>query len=62
MLLRHGTTKPHSVRFLRASAVDLQLGKSVRPSRTFNRPSTGFAGRAFFASIDAAVAHDVVPD
>jgi hypothetical protein len=45
-----------------AKTVNLQLGKAIRPSRSINRPPTGIAGRAFIASIDAAVAHDVIPD
>jgi hypothetical protein len=61
MLLRHGTTNSHPVRFQRSCGVNPQLGKAVRPGQSFNRRPTGLLGRTFAASIDAAAAHDVVP-
>jgi hypothetical protein len=61
LLLRHGATSLGPVRLRWASAVDPQLGKTVRPSQAFDRPPIGFAGRPFIANINAAAAHDVVP-
>jgi hypothetical protein len=61
-LLRHGATNVYRFLLLWSRAVDRPRGKTVRFSQMSNRGPTALSRRAFVANIDAATAHDVVPD